>query len=986
MWTCGGCVLVAALLSCLATPGRGLPAPAHGSPPPCGYQSCPETKPGFLNVHLVPHSHDDVGWLKTADQYYYGNFNNIQIAGVQYIIDSVVAELKDDPTKRFIQVETAFFWQWWQEQDDAMKDIYRSLINSGQIEMIGGGWSMNDEAATHYQSTIDNFSWGLRRLNDTFGVCGRPRVGWQIDPFGHSRETASIMARMGFDGLFFGRLDYQDKNSRLQNRSMELMWRASADLGSDADLFTGVNFNGYSAPSGFCFDIKCSDEPIIEDDESPEYNVPRKLNSFVDQVKKQASFYATDNIMLTMGDDFNYMEAHMNYKNMDKLIRLVNEMQKNGSNLHLMYSTPSCYLKAVHDANLTLSVKSDDFFPYASDEHSYWTGYFTSRPTHKRFERLANNFLQVCKQLSVTGNVTGEKEKEYLDAAREAQGVLQHHDAITGTAKQAVADDYARIISEAIHGCQHVTKTAINNLLEAGGWNGSRLELESCLLLNISQCEASEGRAGFLVTVYNPLGRPVSPYVRVPVSGRNFTVTDVNGTEVSWQLVPVPQSVRDLWYRKSKASSELVFRAEQLPPLGFSSFLVTPSGGQSDTARVYETHIGNQNVTVDIDETTGLVSNISYNNIQIPLSQDFLYYVGAVGNNSRAAYRASGAYIFRPNSSEPLNITQIVNVTVYKGPLVEEIHQVFSDWVSQVIRIYKDEDFVEFEWQVGPIPDNSGKEVISRFSTSLASQGEFRTDSNGRESLLRRRNHRPTWSVQLEEPVSGNYYPVTSVIALQDEGAGLRLAVLTDRAQGGSSLHDGQLELMVHRRLFHDDAFGVGEALNEQAYGKPLVARGKHYLLLGDTASAISSERLLAQEILLAPWLFFSSPRAAGQWEKQMSGLKLALPRNVHVLTLEPWKDGTVLLRLEHIFQKSEDSSLSQAVTVNLQEFFSTMTVVSARETTLDGNQWLSATRRMQWRTDPPAARQEEATSSPGDSLEVSLRPMQIRTFVLEVK
>ncbi len=39
----------------------------------CGYESCPATKAGMINVHLVPHTHDDVGWLKTVDQYYYGS-------------------------------------------------------------------------------------------------------------------------------------------------------------------------------------------------------------------------------------------------------------------------------------------------------------------------------------------------------------------------------------------------------------------------------------------------------------------------------------------------------------------------------------------------------------------------------------------------------------------------------------------------------------------------------------------------------------------------------------------------------------------------------------------------------------------------------------------------------------------------------------------------------------------------------------------------
>lgn len=87
---------------------------------------------------------------------------------------------------------------------------------------------------------------------------------------------------------------------------------------------------------------------------------------------------------------------------------------------------------------------------------------------------------------------------------------------------------------------------------------------------------------------------------------------------------------------------------------------------------------------------------------------------------------------------------------------------------------------------------------MTRYSSNLKNEGEFYTDSNGREMLKRKLNFRPTWDVKLEEPIAGNYYPVTTKLTIQDKEKNLRLSALTDRAQGGSSLNEGEIELMVN--------------------------------------------------------------------------------------------------------------------------------------------------------------------------------------------
>lgn len=60
----------------------------------------------------------------------------------------------------------------------------------------------------------------------------------------------------------------------------------------------------------------------------------------------------------------------------------------------------------------------------------------------------------------------------------------------------------------------------------------------------------------------------------------------------------------------------------------------------------------------------------------------------------------------------------------------------------------------------------------------------------------------------------------------------------------------------------HDDAFGVGEALNETAYGHGLVVRGQHYLTFGSKTKAIpaiqAQERYVQLKKMMPTWNFFS--------------------------------------------------------------------------------------------------------------------------------
>jgi alpha-mannosidase len=377
-----------------------------------------------------------------------------------------------------------------------------------------------------------------------------------------------------------------------------------------------------------------------------------------------------------------------------------------------------------------------------------------------------------------------------------------------------------------------------------------------------------------------------------------------------------------------------------------------------------------------------------------------------------------GAYIFRTDDVDLQHVfpPKISSIKVLETPIISEVHAEFSmderSTIKQITRLIKGKDYVEVEYVVDPIPiqDGIGKEIVSRFTTNIKSNGLFLTDSNGREFVERMRGDNKLYGCIEQDPVSiepiaANYYPVNAAILVEDKDSSF--TVLVDRSQGGSSLSDGSVELMIQRRLLHDDARGCAEPLNETdagispnppfgnatRMGEGIVVKGVHRLMIGQGKSGAANARSRMDEIFSQHHVFVSSANRDVDVQFQranFSGLESSLPKNIMLITFALRDDGAYLVRLGHQFGANESNEFSVPVEVDLSVLFPTKSITNYTEKTLSGNQnrieWES--KRLRWDTNKLSkdfVQAEAYSQSRQNGTTVTMKPLEIRTFEVEV-
>lgn len=696
--------------------------------------------------------------------------------------------------------------------------------------------------------------------------------------------------------------------------------------------------------------------------------------------------------------------------------------------VNMFYSNPNYYTKQKHmetkrqgsekELMQTWSTKNDDFFPYADFDNGYWAGYFVSRTGFKRLERVASSFLMAARQVESYRTSDTEIEDckcmQPLYELDDALGVAQHHDALSGTAKQHVANDYAKRVSAGVSmAASYVAKKMKQLILEEGSVDEYLHDFGYCQLLNETTCEISEYASrnanDLYIVVYNALASARSTIVSIPVSAPgtyNLQRVDKLGDLVQVSSTSVGDRDKMVVY----------FDTGPLPPTGAVVFELSLTQEKVRENVVVSTQrklersnpsLSNEMLKVEFADDMSLHLTNLVDGSAVNLSQRWGYYTSFDDKLDKPGTQNSGAYIFRPSEpDQELKVIGAIHTEKRKvSDLIDEVYIEYEvPWIKEVMRLYKGSPYLEIEYTVGPIPvdDGRGKEIVTQYRSDIKSKGVFYTDSNGREFQKRVRSSRPTWNLTEHEPIAGNYYPVNAAIYIEDDRKSL--GIVTDRSQGGSSLADGCVELMVQRRTLRDDWRGVDEPLNETdggvtpyppfgdrtRYGEGIVIRGKHRVLIGTGNAGAGITRMEMDKAFSEPLVFVGSAKHGVDVPfrtTSFSLIKAALPVNVMLITYKHLPDmpkRSFLIRLGHQYAADEDYELSKPVSVDLAAVVGG-DIVACEEKTLSGNRDLEDWQRdrLDWTGD--ASVESQLRCSPRDCT-IALMPMQIRTFQIQVE
>lgn len=850
---------------------------------------------------------------------------------------------------------------------------------------------MPDEASTHYISVIDQLVEGHQWLWNNLGF--KPNTSWSIDPFGHSGTMPYLWKQSGMTNMVIQRIHQSTKAQMVREKSLEFYWKQYWDQKGQSDIFCHVmpymlySLHHTCGPDKYTcimFDFRQIPGEMGQHYVVPvnNENVADKAKALYEQYRLKSSLFKHNTILIPLGDDFRYNkleEWDQQYENYQKLMTYMNSMKD--WKINVKFGTVSDFFTALHKSekanDLDFPYLSGDFFPYSDHDSAYWTGYFTTRPFDKRFSRETESRLraaEILHSLALSYSIYwkakyigAESMPKLLSSARQNLGVFLHHDAITGTGRSYVVEDYEEKLFEAYEHAITVLGSAAQFLLTKGKIDTqpsvfhpeiSRTDAKTSSMRN----KISPSKEGVRVVLFNPTGHHRSEFVDVITDTYQFEIRDSKRRIIPFQINPVYTSVTEV----DRQSFEIVFLTE-ISAFGVETYIFqlvhkTPNSFWSKiTVYNSEEFIVAPDLLFEQDRPRrrgNLYGSIFIENKYIgaefkSVNGLLARYVEKTGNRTRKidiglefkqySSRGSGAYIFFPLGPAKDVLPGLPVIRVVEGPFSSEVQTVFKN-IYHRVKLFQHPGvqgrylFIQNTLDMFYL-NMRDKEAVMRLSTSVQNNpGDFFTDQNGFQFLGRKRHPSDPKLQRIER----HYYPLTTMAFIQDKKT--RVTLHVGQPHGVASLDQGQLEVMMDRQLLYDDERGLGEGISDNK-----LTMTKFILQVERTDNILNEEKftypslqsIVINEYLNQPIQKMYTPINSDIISLNFSPLPQPLPCDIFVVNMKSlWNDknnsiGLTLHRRGFRCGFPDDGLQCSENNVNVAGFFPDVAAMNARETSL---------------------------------------------------
>jgi alpha-mannosidase len=510
-----------------------------------------KTEARMQTIYLVPHTHYDVAWAFTKEEYLKIN---------ETILEKVLKLLENQEFK--FCLEQTFLLKEIERSNPNLWQGIKKMVHTRKLEIVDGQYLMPDTMLPTGEVLIREILFGKMYCQKKFGI--EIPVAWVADSFGMNAQLPQIYKKAGYKWLAFRR------GARADIKESEFMWKG----------LDGTTILAHWFPLGYRAGLYINkwDESLVE------------LNKFA----------CTPNILMPCGSGSIPPQA--------EIPQAVKNWNQTHPSIAMKIATPSEFFQAVESCDKRTEIVEGEL--YDDELIEVFPQVCSSRTWIVQGFRECEGLITTAEQFATIAWLLGTRyPTNEFQQAWEKVLFIAFHDVITGCGVDEIYEEVKELFSLLKTELGEILTESLTYITQKINPNGRGIVIFNPLPWRTKNWVQASSEIGFVADI-PPLGYKVhkqasqeeesadriivegnqieTPLFRIKVDDKNGIVEvfdNAGNLLVKGNEIIIEDEVGDLYYHRSRFSPELI-KSEAGEGFAYGSFKPRSFHIEEESSRV----------------------------------------------------------------------------------------------------------------------------------------------------------------------------------------------------------------------------------------------------------------------------------------------------------------------------------------------------------------------------------------------------------------